>query len=122
MIRGIEDKAFDTINYLLLAIVFLIVLYPLLFTVIASISDPVLVGTGQVWLFPRGLTFDAYRNVFKNNKIWTGYANSIFYTVAGTAINLIVTISCAFALSRFKLPGRNIIMGIFVFTMYFTGL
>jgi putative aldouronate transport system permease protein len=81
----------------------------------------VAVASGQIWFWPKGFTLEAYRNVFNNKIIWTGYGNSLFYMIAGTALNLVVTISCAFALSRQKLRGRNLFMGIFVFTMYFSG-
>jgi ABC-type glycerol-3-phosphate transport system permease component len=79
------------------------------------------VASGQIWFWPKGFTVEAYRNVFSNRVIWTGYANSIVYMVSGTALNLAVTITCAFALSRSKLRGRNLIMGLFVFTMFFSG-
>jgi len=112
---------FDLVNYIILSTVFLVVIFPLLFTIAASFSDPVAVASGQIWFWPKGFTVEAYRNVFSNRVIWTGYANSIVYMVSGTALNLAVTITCAFALSRSKLRGRNLIMGLFVFTMFFSG-
>lgn len=114
-------ELFDLVNYTLLCLVLIALVFPLLFTVAASFSDPVAVASGQIWFWPKGFTLEAYRNVFNNKIIWTGYGNSLFYMIAGTALNLVVTISCAFALSRQKLRGRNLFMGIFVFTMYFSG-
>ena len=89
---------FDTVNYILLSFVFVIVLYPLMHTIIASISDPKLVATGQIWFLPRGINFNAYKNVFTNDEIWLGYKNTIIYTLVGTTINLTLTLTCAFAL------------------------
>lgn len=114
-------ELFDLVNYIILSTIFLVVIFPLLFTIAASFSDPVAVASGQIWFWPKGFTVEAYRNVFSNRVIWTGYANSIVYMVSGTVLNLAVTITCAFALSRSKLRGRNLIMGLFVFTMFFTG-
>ncbi|OUS67670.1 sugar ABC transporter permease [Paenibacillus sp. MY03] len=116
-----SDRIFYIANYLVLTIIMLAVLYPLYFIVIASISDPQLVSTGHVWFVPKGLTVEGYQNVFKNDVIWTGYANTIFYTILGTAVNLVVTIMCAYALSRKNLPGKGILMGVFVLTMFFGG-
>lgn len=121
MFASKSDRLFDIINYGCLTVIFVIVLYPLLFTVVVSVSDPVLASTGQIWLVPRGLHWEAYRNVFHSPEIWTGYYNTFIYTVGGTALNLVVTLTCAFALSRKRLVGKNAIMGIFVFTMFFHG-
>lgn len=121
MMRAKSDKIFDAINYFFLLFIFIIVLYPLAFTVIASISDPTKVAAGSVFFRPVGFTLDAYKNVFLNKEIWIGYKNTIFYTLAGTSFNLFITITCAFALARKNLVGKSFIIGIFVFTMYFNG-
>lgn len=115
------DTIFNTIAYILLTIVLLIVLYPLYFVVIASFSDPVLVGTGQVWLYPRGFTTEGYRRVLGDPEIIRGYMNSIVYTFVGVAINLLVTLPAAYALSRRDLKGRNVIMFFFLLTMFISG-
>lgn len=99
----------------------LVVLYPIVYVISASISDPVFVNQGKMWLFPRGITFEGYRRVFQNPEIWIGYRNTIFYTVLGTFINLLFTIPGAYALSRKDLKGRGIMMGLIVFTMFFGG-
>lgn len=121
MIKSRSDKIFDAINYSLLSLVFLLVLYPLIFILVASISDPKLVVTGKIWLIPKGISLEGYQAVFDNGDIWIGYRNTIFYTVVGTLINLGVTLTCAFALSRKDFIGRNFFMALFVFTMYFSG-
>lgn len=115
------DKVFVIINYALVTLIFLVILYPLVFVVVASISDPYLVLTGEVFLIPKGLQLDTYRNVLNNSMIWTGYLNSILYTVGGVVLSLFLTITCAYAMSIPRLPGKVFIMGLFVFTMYFGG-
>ncbi|MCJ8011529.1 carbohydrate ABC transporter permease [Paenibacillus sp. KQZ6P-2] len=115
------DRAFDWINYALLAIVLLIVLYPLVFVLSASISNPQAVNSGQMWLLPKDITFLGYEKVFQNNEILTGYLNTIMYTILGTSINLVMTILAAYPLSRRDLVGRNVVMALFVVTMFFSG-
>jgi len=116
-----SDKVFMGIVYGGLGIVLLVVLYPLIYVLSASISNPVYVGTGQMWLWPVDITFAGYQRVLRNMDIWIGFRNTVLYTALGTTINLLLTIPCAYALSRKDLAGRNLIMGIFVFTMFFSG-
>lgn len=112
---------FDVCNYILMLLILFITIYPLYFTVIASLSDPKAVATGKVVWWPIEMTLDSYRQVFSYRPIWTGYANTILYTVAGTCFNLFLTIPAAYTLSKKYLPGRNILMGFFMVTMYFNG-
>ena len=115
------DMIFLIIAYgILLALAFCC-LYPLYFTVIASVSDAYNVYRGEVFLLPQGFTLEAYSLVFQNKEIWTGYMNTIYYTVMGTALNLLLTIPTAYALSRKRMFGRTFLMYIFLFTMYFSG-
>lgn len=102
-------------------IIIAIILYPLIFVVSASFSDPNKILNGEVWLYPKGFTFDAYTQVFQDGRIWNSYKNTIVYTVLGTFINLILSTLLAYPLSRKDLPGRNIFMFIIVFTMFFQG-
>jgi ABC-type sugar transport system, permease component len=115
------DKAFNTVNLILVTMFFLIVLYPLYFVVICSFSNPNAVAAGKVWFFPREVTLEAYKTVFKNEDILLGYRNTIFYTVVGTAFNLFLTLTAAYALSKKNFIGRNVIMFLIAFTMYFGG-
>jgi len=115
------DRVFNIINHIILFLILAAVLYPLIFVVSASISDPVLVNTGKMLLLPRGLTIDGYIRVFQNSEIMTGYKNTIMYTVAGTLLNLVFTLTSAFALSKKELVGRNVFMLLISFTMYFSG-
>ncbi|GIO40954.1 carbohydrate ABC transporter permease [Paenibacillus apis] len=116
-----DERLFDVIVYLIAAVIILIVLYPLLFVVSASFSDPARVLNGEVWLLPKGLTLEAYTNILHNDKIWTGYRNSIVYAVVGTLINIIMTLLAAYPLSRPDLPGRKGLMMIVTLTMFFSG-
>lgn len=117
----IGDKVFDTIVYIIAILIALICFYPLYLVVVSSISDPYAVARGEVYLLPKGFSLDAYIEAFKNGDIMTGYANSVFYLVVGTILNMVLTIPAAYALSKPRLKGRNIIMMMIVFTMYFSG-
>ncbi|NOU98253.1 ABC transporter permease subunit [Paenibacillus sp. LMG 31456] len=121
MTRSFEDKIFDSINMLLLVLITIIVLYPLVFVISASVSDPSIVVRGGLWLWPKGLNFTAYERVFANKEILSGYGNTIMYTVVGTAINLVMTICAAYPLSRKDFRGRHIITALIVFTLFFSG-
>lgn len=116
-----SDFTFDIAVYLLAAVVLLIIAIPLLFVLAASFSDPDMVLRGKVLLIPKGLTLKAYTMVFENEDIWRGFVNSCFYTAAGTAISLVLTIMAAYPLSRPHLVGRRYIMLLIIFTMYFSG-
>lgn len=116
-----SDIVFDAINVSMLIIVLVITLYPLVFVLSASISDPLKILNGEVWLLPKGLTVEGYKRVFSNKEIITGYKNTILYTLVGTLVNLAMTIAGAYPLSRKDFYGRNLIMVIFTFTMFFSG-
>ncbi|MEG0752477.1 MAG: carbohydrate ABC transporter permease [Angelakisella sp.] len=115
------DKTFDIIINCIGVVIILIVACPLVFVLAASFSDPDLVLKGEVLFFPKGITLEPYKMVFENERIWRGYANTIFYTLTGTIINIFMTILAAYPLSRKDLPGRRFFMLVFIFTMYFNG-
>ena len=115
------DVVFDIVNTTLLVLIMIIMLYPMYFTIIASFSDPNQVQTGKAFLMIKGFNIDAYYNVFKNKDIWSGYLNSIYYTLLGTLAGLTGTITCAYAMSRKYLKGRKVLMVFFMITMYFSG-
>jgi putative aldouronate transport system permease protein len=115
------DMVFDFVIHGILVLVLIIATYPLLFVISASISDPMAVLQGDVWLFPKRINFEAYRRVFENKNIVSGYINTILYTVVGTAVNVVMTIAGAYPLSRKDFYGRNIFMLLFTFTMFFSG-
>ena len=115
------DTVFVRGNTLFMIFMLFIMLYPLYFSIIISISEPNLVASGFVTLYPKGFTLEAYQNVFVNEEIWTGYTNTIIYTVLGTVWNLILTIPTAHVLSKKRLHGRSILSWFFLFTMCFSG-
>jgi putative aldouronate transport system permease protein len=116
-----SDRIFDAVNYFLLSLFFLLILYPLYFVVIASISNPELLNAGKIIFLPAEPTLDGYVRTFKESKIWLGYYNTVLYTGLGTAINVSLTMTAGYALSRRELRGRNVIMRFIVFTMLFSG-
>ena len=115
------DKIFLIFVYVFLAISLLIVLYPLIYIVSASISNPHLVNSGEMWLLPKGITFEGYRTLLGNSSIWRGYLNTIYYTLLGTSINLLVTLPCAYALSREDFYGRRAFTNFMLVTMFLSG-
>lgn len=119
--RTRNDKIFDAINGFLLLILLLAVAYPLYFVVIASISSPTLVNSGEVLFYPKGLNFTGYTFVLQDEMLWHGYLVTIVLTVVGTIINLALTFTGAYALTKTHLPGIKVIMFLFTFTMFFSG-
>jgi len=116
-----SDRTFDVINTIILGLIFVAVAYPIYYVVIASFSTPEMVLNGMVTLVPRGFHLEGYNRVFSNPEILSGYWNSICYTFVGTAINLIVTLPAAYALSRQDFKGRTVLTLFFAFTMFFSG-
>jgi multiple sugar transport system permease protein/putative aldouronate transport system permease protein len=115
------DTVFLGFVYTMLGLIFLIVLLPLVYIVAASFSDPQAVIVGEVWFFPVRPTMRGYEAVFKNPKLMTGFYNSFFYMIAGTVVNLIMTLLCAYPLARKEFRARNVISAVMEFTMYFSG-
>lgn len=116
-----RDRVFFLTCYILIAVLTFLVLYPIIYVLSASFSSPSALAAGKVWLFPVEISLDGYRAVFNYEKIWIGYRNTIFYVVFGTAINVTITLFCAYPLARKGLPGRSVLMGFFTFTMLFSG-
>nr|WP_226530041.1 carbohydrate ABC transporter permease [Metabacillus niabensis] len=119
--KNINDMIFDLFIYVICAIVFLIIAYPLYFVVIASVSDSTLVSTGKVLLFPKGFSLFGYQEIFQDARIWIGYKNTMIYSLLGTFVNLLLTLPAAYVLSRKEFRARRILMFFFVFTMFFNG-
>jgi putative aldouronate transport system permease protein len=119
--RSRSDLIFDIVVLIIMALVMIVCIYPLYFILIASVSDPNYVLTGQVILFPKGLNFEGYARILGEQKIWTGYRNTIVYTVVGTALNVALTVTAGYALSRKDMPGRKGILLVIIFTMFFNG-
>ena len=116
-----NSRVVDWVASLLGGIVLVLTLYPLIYVLSASFSDPVSVTTGKVTLLPVQPTLDGYATIFQYGPIWLGYRNTLFYTIVGTLINMAVTLPCAYALSRRDFVGRNVLSIFFAFTMFFSG-
>jgi putative aldouronate transport system permease protein len=117
----LADKVLYTVINIILVIFAISVTYPLIYILSSSFSSPTAVSAGRVVLWPVDFSVLGYRTVFNHKHILSGYRNTIFYTVAGTAINVAMTLICAYPLSRKDLPFRGPLMFLFVFTMYFGG-
>ncbi|WP_312098352.1 carbohydrate ABC transporter permease [Niallia sp.] len=119
--ESVKDKLFVIINYTVLGIIACLMIYPLVYVLSASFSNPARTVLGDIWLFPKEMTVDLYVKVFQNEKILIGYRNTIIYTVFGTFINLLFSVMIAYPLSRKDFYGRNIITVFIMITMFFSG-
>lgn len=115
------DIAFSIGLLLVCGAILFVTLYPIYFVLIASVSDPTAVATGRVWFWPQGVSWFGYEQILDDSRIWTGYRNTLLYTVVGTAVNLLVTLPAAYALSRREFRPRRVLMFFFAFTMFFNG-
>lgn len=116
-----EDVIFDTVIFIILTLLLVIVAYPLWWVIISSFSDPKAVSGGNVIWLPVGFNFKGYAEVFQDDSIVRSFLNSILYTVCGVLINLAVTLPTAYALSRDKFSGKKIVTIFYVITMFFSG-
>ena len=113
---------FRLLNGIILAMISLMTLYPFLYVIFASFSDPVkLMGNSSLLLKPLGFSLNAYKKVFVNPSIYSGYLNTIFYVAAGTLVNILATCMAAYVLSRKQFMLRRFLTIMFIFTMYFNG-
>lgn len=120
--RTTGEKVFAFFNTIILTLLMLITLYPCLYVLFASLSDPLeFYRNGKFLLKPAGFSLESFKHVFDNSQIWVGYGNTIFYAVVGTFSSVFFTVMAAYCLSRKELPGKNIIIMGMVFTMYFAG-
>ncbi|WP_257345928.1 carbohydrate ABC transporter permease [Pseudalkalibacillus decolorationis] len=122
MKQSLGERTFDFVNTLLMLILILATLYPFLYVLFASVSDPGLLAKNRgILLAPLDFSLKAYELVFNNAMIMIGYANTLFYVVVGTAINIFLTSLGAYALSRRNVMLKKPIMMMIVFTMFFSG-
>ncbi|UUI02341.1 carbohydrate ABC transporter permease [Oceanobacillus jeddahense] len=117
----LSDKGFDVLNMIFVTIIVILIVYPLIFVLSASISSPAAVNTGKMWLWPVDISFNGFKTVFQNEAIWSGYRNTIIYTVVGTILHLVILLPCSYALSRKEVVGKQFIMWFILFTMLFNG-
>ena len=115
------DRVFNIVNAIIMTLITIAIVYPLYYVLLASITDPTVVNTGKLLLYPEAPFFEGYERAFNYAPLWTGYKNTLIYTFVGTIISLVCTIPAGYALSRVDLPGRRVIMFLFTFTMFFNG-
>ena len=114
-------SAFDAAVYLIMFFVLSVLMYPLWYVLMASVSDVARVYENPLLLLPRGFNLLSYDRIIQNSDIWSSYKNTLLYTVAGVTINIIMTVLGGYALSRSDFYGRNVFTFIMVFTMFFNG-
>ncbi len=112
---------FDLLILLIMLLVIVVCLYPLVYVLSMSISDPLAAARREVWLLPKGFSVSSYQIIFENQQVWRSYYNTIYYTVFGTIINVVMTIILAYPLSRRNFFLRNPISIMVTFTMFFGG-
>ena len=115
------DRLFYAGCYLITALFMLAVLYPLVYILSASFSSADAITSGRMWLYPVDFSLVGYRYILKYDAIWLGYRNTLFYTFVGTLINVAMTMTCAYGLSRRGMRGRRFFTMLFTFTMIFSG-
>nr|WP_288888685.1 carbohydrate ABC transporter permease [uncultured Blautia sp.] len=116
-----QDKLVCFINYILLGLLLITILYPLVYVISASFSSGEALASGAVKLFPVEPTLLSYKTVFEYDAIWIGFVNSIIYTAAGTLVSMLLTLLAAYPLSRDDFRGKKVLSSIFLFTMMFSG-
>lgn len=119
-IKSHDDRVIDAVVMVISCLAAVVVLYPILFVLSASFSDPVRVIAGEVTFLPKGFTLEGYKRILQYQPVWRGYLNTILYTVGGTAVTLTATLPAAYALSRHDLRGRGLFTAYFAFTMFFS--
>ncbi|MDD3336456.1 MAG: carbohydrate ABC transporter permease [Eubacteriales bacterium] len=121
MKQSLGERLFSIFNIVILIVFALATLYPFLYVVAVSLSDSAYVNAGQVTFFPRGWNATAYQVALKDSNFWTGYCNTIFYTVVGTFFSMALTVLLAYPLSKRSLAFRKPITLLAMGTMFFSG-
>lgn len=116
---GFGDRVFMALIIFVLLLVCVIVIYPIYYMLIVSVSDGYAVMRGEISFLPKGINLSAYDAILSNKYVPNSYKNTIVYTLTGTFINLVMTSLCAYPLSRKNFFGRNIFTALIVFTMFF---
>ncbi|MDT0611505.1 carbohydrate ABC transporter permease [Streptomyces sp. DSM 40712] len=114
-------RVFQGVNGLILTGVVVVTLYPFVNIVARSFSGERQIRAGEVTLWPKGFNLTTYEIVFQDGTFWRNYGNTVFYTVVSTAVAMVLTTCYAYVLSKRNLKGRGVLVGIAVFTMFFSG-
>ena len=118
-IKSRADKIIDIALYIFMAVVVFLCVFPLWYILVASFSSNNAVSSGKVMFWFSEFTLDSYKSVVSQSNIWVSYANTIFYAVGGTLVNMILTILCAYAMSKKWIPGRKFIILFTMLSMWF---
>lgn len=119
--KSTGEKIFDCIVYILVGFSILITIYPLIYIVSMSISNPLAVARGEIWLLPKGFSLIEFKKVLDDTNIILYYGNTVFYTVVGTICGILVTALGAYPLSRKEFVYRNAVYKFIMLTMFFNG-
>jgi len=114
-------RLFRVFNVVVLLVIVFVTFYPFLNMVAQSFSSEGNINSGKVNLIPLGFNLETYKVVMADSMFWTNYKNTVIYTVVATAISIVLTTFFAYAISKRRLKGRNLFIGIAVFTMFFNG-
>ena len=117
----VGSRIFDILNYTIVTLIAITTIIPFIYIIGASFATEYEIATRPMFFIPQDVTIDAYKYIFSSSKILRGFGNSLFITVAGTAINLFFTVTMAYALSKNRLRGRNIFLNMVIFSMFFSG-
>jgi putative aldouronate transport system permease protein len=119
--RNPLSKLADALIYVFLALICAVTVYPIVYVLSMSLSGPEAILRQTVWLFPVGFSVGSYQLIVSNAMFWSSYANTLWYTAAGTLINLLITLPAAYALSNTGFFARRFFMIMFTVTMFFSG-
>lgn len=119
--ESFNERAFMLIIYLMIIISIIITLYPFIYVISVSFSDPIYVAQQSIKFLPKGFSLQAYKTVFENKEIWRSYYNTVWYTVVGTGLNIVMTVMTAYPLSRKNFSGKKVFTLFMTFTMFFSG-
>ena len=119
--KGWRDQVFYAICGTILTLALIVVLFPMMNIVSSAFSDPASVTSGKVWFWPVDFSLDSFKKVLKFESVWIGYKNTIFYTVVGTVMNVMVTLFCAYPLAQKRFSGRKFVSKMLLITMLFGG-
>ena len=119
-IKSRSDYILDAFVYLVMVIVLIITIFPIWYIVMASFSATDAVSEGKVILWVKGFTLESYKTVVKTKNLWTSYGNTIYYSVFGTIINMLLTVLCGYAISKKWMPGRRVIIIFITLSMWFS--
>jgi putative aldouronate transport system permease protein len=119
--QSVASRIFDTLNYTIMILLMIVMIYPLVYVFSASISDNALVSSGDVLLLPKKVTLVAYKQLAANSDLWVSYWNTIRYTIVHVILTLITTAAMAYPLAKKWLPGRKLILMMAAFTLLFSG-